>query len=511
MEVSLHRTNESLFAGIVGVDDLETGASTVLRATTSIQPDGVAALLLLERVACGTLQTSGGGSGGGGVVVRASGPLNPGVIQADSAGPVGPLCSTNQNAGGYVVWGEALPSASGGGPSVVAENSSGGLSGIIGLRSLMVGGRGGAVEGTGIWPKATGSDVVSRAPGDIKYNRPLANGGPEQITELHDRAYKRTTWSVSTAQAQGFTVIGGAQCSGLDTTATPVTATKVFFDCATGFSVPNSGRVVLPNATDVVFSGKITVPQGSLLSLPNVRRLHVRGCGAGPCSGGNHYSVSVAGELRVNSGGDGSTAVACSDRKGPGAGGSTTNWTEIATFGGPFLVTSTLRMCQTFLYLGQNAPAYVRRTVVSTGTAPENYPTVAGCSVTKPCPSDQGGSAAISITGGSGTVDWSAPNQLSTRPSYSDFSANPFEDLALWTESSAGSFIKGQGFSRTEGIYFSPNSRMEFSGQATQSQPLNAQFLSRTLNVTGQGTLDLRPNPEDSIITPLPGGTMLIR
>jgi hypothetical protein len=52
---------------------------------------------------------------------------------------------------------------------------------------------------------------------------------------------------------------------------------------------------------------------------------------------------------------------------------------------------------------------------------------------------------------------------------------------------------------------------MTFTGQATQSQPLNAQFVSRALNVSGQGTLNLKPSPEDSIKTPLPGNYALIR
>jgi hypothetical protein len=310
------------------------------------------------------------------------------------------------------------------------------------------------------------------------------------------------------AASAGYTVLSGnASCNGLDTTTTPVTATKVFFDCPNGFTAET---VVLPQATTVTFSGNVSVPNNKLLSMPIVQHVYVRGCTSG-CSGGNGFSISVAGELRINTGGDGTTAPSCTTRSGPGSGGTNTNWTELATLGGPFLVTNQIRMCQTFVYLGENRSTYLIRTQPAVMTAPENYPAVTECSTDYPCPSDSGGVAAMSVTGGSGSADWTAPNQLSHQPSSSEKATYPFEDLALWTEASTGSFIKGQGASRTEGVFFTPNSAMTFTGQATQSQPLNAQFISRTLNVSGQGTLNLKPSPEDSIQTPLKGTASLIR
>ena len=507
MKVSLQAITPTLFAKIMGVNTLQTAASSVMRADTSTLGEGVAALLLLERLNCGSLQISGGGSGGAGVIVRASGPFNPGVIQADSAGTVGP-CTTNANASGYVVWGTPLPSASGGGPSIRAEDSSAGIPGIIGLYSLNVGGRGGAVEGTGIWPKATGSGIQSRIKADEKYNRSTSTGGHEQIRSIHERAYQRTDWTAATATAQGYRVISGADCRGLDTTVTPVSDVKVFVEC--GSFEPD--RVIFPNATDVIFTGKVDIANNKLLSLPSAQRVYVRGCYGCTGTGGNNFSVSVAGELRVNTGGDGTVSTNCADRKGSGAGGSTTNWTEIATLGGPLKVTNQVRLCQTFVYLGESTTTYTRRTVTATGAlSPNSYPAIADCSVKHPCPMNDTGTHSIQITSGSGAVDWSAPNQVSSAANQSDLATYPFEDLALWTEASYLSSIKGQGYSRTEGVFFMPNSPMEFTGQASQQQPLNAQFLARSLNVSGQGTLDLRPNPDDSIVTPLAGDYMLIR
>jgi Flp pilus assembly protein TadG len=511
MKVTLRKTNQGTFTGILGISSMQAGASSVVRASNGREAQGVAALLLLERVGCGALQTSGGGSSGSGVVVQSSGPNNPGVIMSDSAGVVGAsapvICTTNENASGYSIYGTALPAAGGGGPSITAEASSGGMAGVIGIRAVAIGGRGGAVAITGITPAPTEATVMSRTPADTKYNKPTSSGGQAQIETLHSTAYARATQSAATATTNGYRVLSSnAECNGLDTTATPVLETKIFVNC----SEFKPSTAIFPNATDVIFTGKIDVANNSVLSLPVVRTVDVRGC-TSSCSGGGNFAISVAGTMRVNTGGDGTTSPACSTRSGPGAGGSTTNWTKMATFGGPLLVTGSISYCQTFAYLGENASTYVRRTQAATGAAPENYPVAAACSSAYPCPSDAGGPAKVDIGGGAGTADWTSPNQLSSQPTASDFAANPFEDLALWTESSTASFLKGQGSNRTEGVFFTPNSPMTFAGQAVQSQPLNAQFISRALTISGQGTLNLKPNPDDAVVTPLTGISVLVR
>ena len=64
--------------------------------------------------------------------------------------------------------------------------------------------------------------------------------------------------------------------------------------------------------------------------------------------------------------------------------------------------------------------------------------------------------------------------------------------------------IKGAGNSITGGVYFFPNATFNFSGQASQLIDLNAQFLARRLLLSGQGTLAMQPNPEDTVDTPAP-------
>ncbi len=415
MKVILTHVNHTAFAGIVGADTVTTTASAVVRADNTRLARGVAALLLLERVGCGSLQTSGGGSGGPGVTVLSSSPLHPGVIQADSAGMLGVtapvVCTSNENAGGYVVYGNPLPSAGGGGPSIVAGTSSGGLTGVIGIYALNVGGRGGAVYPGGLSDSPLASIITSRQPADDKYNKTSVAGG--QIRDLHRRGYLGTTGATT-----GYAVITGSDCSSMATGNPLPSATQVFVDCPT-FS-PDA--LIFPSATTVVFGGKLDIANNRVLSLPRAQHVFVRGC-TSSCTGGNDFGVSVAGTLLVNTGettipapADGGTT--CAARAGPGSNpaGSTTNWTEFATFGGPFRVTGLVRLCQTSLYLGADTPTYARQAVTVTGGS---YPATAQCGFL-PCPTSSSNSRGfITFGGGQGTLRPQRGRDVH-RPSHAD-------------------------------------------------------------------------------------------
>lgn len=512
MRVSLRHTGDTFFAGVFGVDEQTISASTVVRANSSALIDGVAALLLLERMGCGVLQTSGGGLTGSGVVVQASSPTNPGVIQADSAGQVGTgLCTTNTNADGYVIYGTPLPAASGGGPSIRVEPAPNGAEGVVAIRAIEVGGRGGAVVPDGLYPAPVGSGINSRQVADDRYNGPIASGGSAQISTLHNEGRQLVTRD---SAPNGYVTLSGSQCTNLDTTSdgTFATATHIFVLCPEFSPRP---EVTFPAATHVIFTGKISIDNNDYLSLPVAQRIYVRGCPG--CTGGNNYAISLKGggaELRVNTAAHGTPDdPRCSGRPGPGAEppGTFQNWAVLATFDGPFINSGRAWLCQTTAYLAKDVLAYQRQSVEATGVGSPSYPSIAGCSPTRPCPSDAGGDSFIDVTGGSGQFDWSAPNQITTPPTQSDFATSPFEDLALWSESSSGSSIKGQGANSTEGVFFLPNSTMTFTGQATQTQPLNAQFVARRLNVSGQGSLFLRPSKDDAVPTRIPGALSIIR
>lgn len=514
MQIRLQRTDPTFFAGIFGVEEQRISARTVVRANSSALVDGVAALLLLERMGCGVLQTSGGGTTGSGVVVQASSATNPGVIQADSAGQIGSgLCTVNENSDGYVIYGTALPAAGGGGPSIKVEPAPNGIEGIVAIRSIEVGGRGGAVVPSGLSPAPIGSGINSRQVADNRYNRPVSAGGHAQISTLHDEGRLLVT---RTTAPVGYVTLTGSQCSGLDSTTDTTfdAATHIFVQC-TSFA---PDVAVFPAATHVVFTGKISVANGSLLSLPVARRVYVRGCPG--CTAGNNYAIEVAGgggttgELRINTVASGAAGnLDCASRPGPGAEppGTFTNWTVLAAYDGPFKATGQVRLCQTAVYLAHGAGPYVRQSVEGTGIGSPSYPAIAECTPIRPCPSDAGGDGFVDVTGGFGTVDWSAPNQITAPPTLADFATHPFEDLALWAEASEPSAIKGQGSNRTEGVFFLPNSSVTFTGQATQSQPLNAQFIARRLDISGQGSLFLRPSKDDAVPTRIPGAIALIR
>lgn len=481
MAVDLRHVADTYFAQIVGIDEYDIHAGAVVRGTGSTSVKKVAALMILERVDCAAMQVSGQG----GVVVQASSASNAGIIQIDSAGQVPPNgnCTTNNNAGGHVLYGTALPPAAGGGPSIIAQDASDGTAGIIGLYSLSttVNGRGAYTTSGGITPAPVSTDKPSsRQLADDQYN----SSSRHSITDLHATG----SAAVTSPAPGGATTI--TTCSGLS--GSQATAATVYVDCAGEFSAGND--LTFPNASTVIFRGKVSVPNNSELYFPVARRIYVRGC-TGTCSGSNDYAISVAGTFRINS-----TGASCTSQA------SSTNTAALATFSGPVLVTGTLSWCQTMVYLADTTATPYARTTSTTG------PAIAQCSASLPCPiTTSTNNAYIAITGGGGTADWSAPNQLSAAPVDSDYATHPFEDLALWAESPSASEIKGQGSNRTEGVFFLPNAAVRFTGQASQVQPLNAQFWARTLDLSGQGDLNLRPNPNDAISVAIPGSYLLIR
>lgn len=487
MRVSVLRRSPSFFGGITGSGGWTPTASAVVRGEVDQKTLQVAALLLLERNGCGSLQSSGQGA----VIVQSPAASNPGRITADSRG-ANPPCSNNNNPGGKVVWGTSLPG--GGGPSIVAQSSSDGTSGVISVyaaNSSQNPTRAGAVYPGGLNVPPTPGDITSRIVADNKYNN-ATNPSGAAVTSLNSTGLAKVALTAATAPAAGYTVRPSAldpsfsNCSPSGVTL----AQDLFIDCP-NFQ-PGSGVVF--TGSNFVFNGKITVANNRSLSMPNAQTIFVEGC-TSSC-GGNNFGIDVAGTLQINHG----LAASCALRAGPGAGGVTTNWTRLAVMTGAFNIAGSVRMCQTVVYLaGGVAPN--RSTTINSG---QNV----NCSAELPCPVSSGaGNGAILMKSGGSEADWSAPNQLTTEPT----AANPFEDLALWTETADDTSIKATGANRTEGVYFLPNSLMTFTGQASQLQPLNAQFISRALDMKGQGDLALRPNPADAIKIPTPGLIALIR
>ncbi|HEX9683580.1 MAG TPA: hypothetical protein VGA13_10895 [Acidimicrobiales bacterium] len=506
LAVIVRESTERGFSAVIGNEELRSTIRTVGRVTTEVDASAVAALLLLERNGCEVFQTSGQGE----VIIQAASGTNPGITHADSAGnetgtsrPCNPNLS--QKAAAYVVYATAVPCPCppGGGPSLVNEAAPGpdgilgtadDIPGILSMYAETVGSTHTASElGPGITPPTvTKGAIASRIHVDDKYNPSSAPA----IANLHSTAHTATTGVLPA----GYTEIN--VCTDPVDPAL-LTASRIYVNCDTFTPGP---ATVWPEATDVIFTGKINIPNNKALWMPSAERVYVRGC-VSSCTGAGDFSIKVdgnSGQLRINASAVGTPTdlLPCDGRSPLGESGSV-----LATLNGPVDIKGgQISLCQTMLYIGENngTGSYARRSDTTAGP---------NCSVALPCPygtnSGQSANGAnIAITGGSGNADWSAPNVFGADP---DFAVSPFEDLALWTEGSETSAIKGVGSSRTEGVFFAPNAPVDFNGQANVGQPLNAQFISRFLNMSGLGALNLKPNPHDSVAIPFFASFELVR
>jgi hypothetical protein len=235
-----------------------------------------------------------------------------------------------------------------------------------------------------------------------------------------------------------------------------------------------SSAVTLSAANSfIVVTGQLAV--NATFTVTDPRTVYVGGKATG-----NKVGLDLTGSssmLNMNMG----AASSCSGRTGPGHANKLVlgNGSMKAASG------STIRMCQTFTYL---ASGY------------DKVPTVDGndpCS--SPCSTYSG---TIDISSGS-TVDLSAPNEITGRlPAASELATtNPFEDLALWMEAGGNTNgMAGGASTRLTGVFFLPNAdAFNLTGGGSLPIDLSAQFVSTSLKVAGGATVNLVPNPEDSI------------
>lgn len=100
------------------------------------------------------------------------------------------------------------------------------------------------------------------------------------------------------------------------------------------------------------------------------------------------------------------------------------------------------------------------------------------------------------LAAGSGAMRWIAPTD------------GDLDDLALWSESGFVStvphLIGGQAGLAIEGVFFIPNALFRFAGQGAQSQT-KAQFVTFRMEATGQGVLEMQPDPERIVLIPILG------
>lgn len=97
---------------------------------------------------------------------------------------------------------------------------------------------------------------------------------------------------------------------------------------------------------------------------------------------------------------------------------------------------------------------------------------------------------AVDLRAGTGGLVWTSPD------------GGNFEDLALWSEAAMPHEIGGQAGNTLTGTFFTPLAEpFGLTGQAGQFQ-FEAQFITRRLEVKGQGEVKMTPDPDKT--TPIP-------
>lgn len=418
---------------------------------------------------------------------------------------------------------------------------------------------------TGVSPVPTPGVIASRRVVDKVYNAPVA-GGPGRVTQLKidSAALLSALNAAATACPLCNTVVAGGEtwhvypprtlpgvadpsgvlpitppagagapvCSTNAATLIDVLASypRVYVDCAT-LDVPN----VRFSGQKVAIRGVLKIGSGRMAQFPNAASVVVGGCGG--CTGGNTKGIDADGALLVNTGpstplvkqcnngtdddSDGDTDYSATPGLGDAGCQAASDWDELScienrlvgstpptapsrlvVMTGPIETSSSaiVDLCQTFVLMADGNSLPYEDSSATTDYTCTGYTNSSGVVVETPCPRTNSYKGRIQTFG---LIDWTAADQTSG-PRDTNQPGQNFEDLALWTETSADSEIKGAGATITGGVFFFPNALMKFSGQASQFIDLNAQFVARRLELSGQGTLSMKPNPNDVVETPAP-------
>jgi hypothetical protein len=95
----------------------------------------------------------------------------------------------------------------------------------------------------------------------------------------------------------------------------------------------------------------------------------------------------------------------------------------------------------------------------------------------------------LQMEGGSGALIWTAASK------------GIFDNLALWSESPLDHSWAGNAFLDLQGIFFSPKAMALYRGSGGQVQ-VKAQFVTRKLNVSGNGILVVSPRYNSAVLIP---------
>lgn len=540
LRIAVQRTDDTSFAGVMGVNDLTTSQSAVIRATIDPDQSVVPSFLILERSRCGALTNSASGSGSFGIQVRGIPSSDqPGTIHVDSTADLASgsdKCSGNA-ANSVAVYGTTLSS---GDPSIFLHPAP--MSGELGLLYAVAGNDGSCgmgsdatcpaaksvPDGINLAPQTAG--VISRAPLDEEFNEPTANPA---ITDLHARARTALDTTVtSDTIGDGWRRLDCA-LDPLDATDTDITNWYVRCDTYGGGSAPIDNRATAFGVTPgrIVFDGGLNVPGGSTLSFSTtvagdiaevsvkrkvsaegslqfgtgIQRIYIGGADTASTASASPIAVGNNGDIRIRTNSLATFNSVTNEVDTVCPTGAEPGQAEFVVFGDDAAFTSSgaLAMCNTTVYLAGNFRSlpYTKQIKTYGGD----------CTAELPCPKlvSNAADAGYFVLQGPGSsdkyVDWTAPNTTSGPPP----SPRGLEDLLFWSESSGKSEVKSGAEVLTQGVFVGPSMNVEFRSPALGS-PRNAQFIARRLDLK-QGTLNMQPSPNDSTPIFIPGSFTIIR
>lgn len=444
--------------GSLAVDgDIVTRIRSVGRAVPNQLSEHVPALILLERNACDALTV---GSNVSFIEVFGSGSA-PGSIHADSLGN-GSNCTSDATVidGKFSkhIWAHAAASGSPRRPGSITVVASSGAPGAVPARATDGAANTCAETVTATCAAATGRGIVGRRPADLRY-----------LTGVRTALAAAAPLYNATATPSGY-VLQGGDCTFNSSDTDNATTSPVFVNCPNGATFKD--RVfTFANAPSVVFNGPVEIQSGSGsgLAAPKATRLYVRG----RTTAGANTGLVVKKGLRLNNvSGD----TAC-----PGL--TAQPRAQLVVGYGPLSgeASAAFRLCHTTALLAGNSAAAcpVPATI---GTAP----------TTNAC------TGSLNLSGGA-SVDWTAPNLITTRSATNTETNTLLEDLAFWTETSAASGMGGGGLVSLAGVFVAPNAPFSLGGGSDSASRQDAQFMARSLQVTGNATVRMTPDPRDSI------------
>jgi len=492
-----------LFAGVMDRADKTTTIRSVGRISNIVIGDYTPALLLLEQHGCAVLTAT---SNGGRVVAQ---PFltHPGVLQIDSKDDQGG-CASNQ----AVLNGKATSN----GPSIlacsarivnpapgcnVATADAPGRTGIYALNFPHAANDYVTSDYQPVLASSTYGDTMA-VPSAQSGRTPLDSNYRNTVTGLDVEA--KAVLTGNSGKPPGCTTIVANSCTGTDGTwlvlqqtdcnsygaffsglnVLRASSARIWFNC----DLTVSGSILLPlglrlTALDsyVVITGKLSVT--STFAIADPRKLYIGGSSTGPKIG---LDIGNGGNFNVGN----PTALADCLLPSP-----MLKFTKLVVGDGSFNLASSgvAHMCGTFVYMANG----YGKVPTTDGTPPCGipYPTYSGPT----CDSYNG---FMSIGSGS-SVDWSAPNLIvGRRPTLFDLeNTSPFEDLAVWTEAGgANNGVNGGGASKMTGVYFMGNANsFSLAGNSGANVSLSAQFISRTMTVTGGAVVNLVLNPFDTV------------